>query len=191
MIENLSSKLAIRLLNKIQADDYNIQYEILEYGIECIINMFIPIIIYIAFAVYIKVLPQMLIWLFIFLFYRNLIGGYHANSHTKCIFFSSLYGLAAINSIQLLSCTNLSSKIIILFLLIIIHIFVKPIIHHPEDDSPVYIRKCRIKIYIFIVTSCVLILLFNNTIPSISSAIFTGIISAEILYVIARFKQGK
>ena len=191
MIENLSSKLAIRLLNKIQADDYNIQYEILEYGIECIINMFIPIIIYISFAVYIKVFPQMLIWLFIFLFYRNLIGGYHANSHIECIFFSSLYGLAAINSIQLLSCTNLSFKIIILFLLIIIHIFVKPIIHHREDYSPVYMRKCRIKIYIFIVTSCVLILLFNNTIPSISSAIFTGIISAEILYVIARFKQGK
>ena len=136
MIEKISSKLAINLLNKIHVDDHDTQYEILEYGIECIINMLIPISFYTILAVYIKFLPQMLIWLFFFLFYRNLIGGYHADSHIKCIFFSSLYGLTAIYSIQLLSCINLYLQIITLFLLFIIHILTKPIIHHLDDDTP-------------------------------------------------------
>lgn len=52
MIEKISSKLAINLLNKIHVDDHDTQYEILEYGIECIINILFlyPFILYLLFT---------------------------------------------------------------------------------------------------------------------------------------------
>jgi uncharacterized cofD-like protein len=62
-------------------------------------------------------------------------------------------------------------------------------IYDTSEIVPEYIRKYRIKIFIFFVISCVLILICNSPMTSISTAIFTGLISAEILYVIACFKH--
>lgn len=185
MIETISSKLAIYLLGKIEADDYDTEYEILEYGIECIINMLIPILFYTAFAIYNRFLIEMLVWIFCLLFYRNLIGRYHAHSHIKCIIQSTVFGLVSLYVATLDYIVDMQNTKIILCVLLIIHLFVKPIIHHSEKNNITFIKQRKVLVFLTLFVAGLLISLSGKALPSISNSVFVGIISAEILYLIA------
>ena len=97
MIEKISFYLAKKIYicseanNLCVADEENEDIQVLQYGIECIINMSIPFIVIFGYAWYFKMLMPMIIWMTMFLSLRNYIGGYHANSHFQCILYSIVY----------------------------------------------------------------------------------------------------
>lgn len=185
MIEKISSIIAKYICNNMSANTIESKYEIIEYGIECIINITIPIVFFFCYSLICGSIFEMATWLTIFLIYRNHIGGYHASSHLKCILFSTVYGLLALYVIPWAIYIPFPHKTFFLLLCFTIHIFINPIIHHEENRNPTYLKQCRIKILITLLISCLLIILFNRLMTPISNAIFIGIISAEFLYIIA------
>ena len=98
MIEKISYYLAKKIYMCSEADvtcvvdEKNEDVQVLQYGIECMINMSIPVMVIFVCAWYFKMLIPMLIWCVMFLILRNYIGGYHAKTHFRCILYSSVYG---------------------------------------------------------------------------------------------------
>ena len=83
MIEKISYYLAKKIYMCSEADvtcvvdEKNEDVQVLQYGIECMINMSIPVMVIFVCAWYFKMLIPMLIWCVMFLILRNYIGGYH------------------------------------------------------------------------------------------------------------------
>ena len=123
MIEKISATLAEFICTNLPNENNDSKYEILKYGFECIINTGIPCIIYFIVSIINHMQLETLIWFIVFIFYRNLIGGYHASSHFKCILFSILI---LDNIAHSLSCSIfvgvLSSELLFIFYLLKLHI---------------------------------------------------------------------
>lgn len=81
MIEKISYYLAKKIYMCSEADvtcvvdEKNEDVQVLQYGIECMINMSIPFMVIFVCAWYFKMLIPMLIWCVMFLMLRNYIGG--------------------------------------------------------------------------------------------------------------------
>ena len=129
----------------------------------------------------------MLIWLITFLLLRNYTGGYHATSHFKCIFFSIIYGIISLCSIDILVNLNPLFKFIIWDVIFIIHIIFEPIISCKQNQTTSYKKHTKVKIYTILIIAGLLIVTLSYFHPSIGTAIFTGIISAEILYLVEKY----
>lgn len=188
-------KAALYLAKKIQSNtsDQTSSFEdtdVLRYGIECIINTAIPVIIYFIYSVCNKMCVDMLLWLISFLILRNYIGGFHANSNIKCIVLSSLFGIAALIVMQ--SINTISVIIIIIFycLTSLVIIFCRPIIYDISHSSPQ--KQLRMLTQKSILTVCIelfLCLIFNRLLPHYGNAIFIGSCCALILYVPEKIKR--
>lgn len=189
MIEKFSWFLTYKILNNNrETSGKGADYEVIEYAIECIINTIIPFIFYLIYAIVHKILLSMIIWITTFLLLRNFIGGYHASSHFKCIFFSTIYGLFFLYVMTIPLSIHIRYKVIIFLALLIIHFLFEPIVHHEENKNQCYYKKTNLKIQLTLITFCILIVLFNTIIPSVSTAIFFGTISAELLFLISKPK---
>lgn len=189
MIEKISFLLANKLVqntNESNADTDDLK--ILIYGIECIINTFIPIIFFLVYSLYNHTFFEMLCWFITFISLRNIIGGYHANSHSSCIIFSSIYGLLSLFSLQYISHIVLYIKIVILATFFVIHIIFTPIIHHEEKQSIIYITRTKYYIKIMLLVFATLVTFFHFYMPSISNAIILGMINAEFLFIVEKIK---
>ncbi len=179
MVKSISRYLAGKLSNNKD------QCDILTYGLECIINTFIPVLIYIVYSAFHAMMLPMLCWLGSFLVYRNIIGGYHAKSHFRCILASIILGIISLSAIQFFTNISLLIKIIVIVLLIILRTQSNPIIHRNEHaNDTVYLKKQKKKSIFMLIFFLGIIVLFHLINPSVSSAVFIGIISAEILYMI-------
>ena len=185
MIEKISALFASYLCKKSGTEISKTEHEILQYGLECIINTYTPIIFFVIYACSSKMLLEMITWLLTFLFYRNLIGGYHASTHIRCILLSTLYGLLSIHFIKSISYVAVQYKAMLIAIIFIYHIFMKPLIHHTENIDQRYIKRCKIKILFFLSIAGICISVFYSFIPNIINSIFIGIISAEFLFLIA------
>lgn len=184
MIEKIAASLARFICTNRTSKNDDSKYEILEYGFECIINTGIPCIIYIIVSIIRQLQSETIIWFSVFIFYRNLIGGYHASSHFKCILFSTLYGGAAILLIPFSLNISIIKKIYIMAIITILHFFLKPVIHHEEDMNSYYLQKTQIKIHILLLTLSLSILILDNIARSLSGAMFIGVLSSELLYLL-------
>lgn len=101
MIEKISAILAKWILqNTTTSPSDSDEYELLEYGIECIINTLIPIIFFITYSLSQCMFVEMLCWFITFLYIRNVIGGYHASSHISCIIVSTIYGIISLSFLK-------------------------------------------------------------------------------------------
>lgn len=185
MIEKISTSITHVICNK---SNSNSKFEIIEYGIECIINTLIPVFLLFIYCIINKTLMEMIIWICLFLHYRNLIGGYHASSHIKCILLSTIYCMLSIYAITISTHISIQCKLIIFIFCFIIHSSMNPIIHHEEDRNQVYLKHCKIKIMITLSLALFFMFVFNYISISISNSIFIAIISAEILYLITENK---
>ena len=183
MIEKISATLAEFICTSLPNENNDSKYEILKYGFECIINTGIPCVIYFIVSIINHMQLETLIWFIVFIFYRNLIGGYHASSHFKCILFSSLYGILAILLIPSSLYIPTKCKIYIMLILIILHFFFKPVIHHEEDMNSFYLRTTQIKIHMLLLTLLFSILILDNIAHSLSCSIFVGVLSSELLFI--------
>ncbi|MBE5946391.1 MAG: hypothetical protein E7259_05500 [Lachnospiraceae bacterium] len=183
MIEYIS-----RLLAKLLYDYNNNErasceeIDILQYGIECIINILIPLIIIFIYAFFSHSTIEMFIWLFSFLLLRNFIGGYHASSHIRCIVLSSIVGILSIILISHMSTELFIFKIIIIVLLFIVFLVIGPMI---QDESYKYmqqsLRQKAIGTFVIYIAS-ILLLFFLNL--HYWASLYIGTISACVLYII-------
>lgn len=82
---HLSRLIAKSLYNNTAEKSSSEEIEMLQYGIECIINILIPLIIIFIYAFLSHKTLDMFIWFLSFLLLRNFIGGYHTSSHIRCI----------------------------------------------------------------------------------------------------------
>ena len=186
MIEKISYFLAKKIYMCSEADvtcvvdEKNEDVQVLQYGIECMINMSIPFMVIFVCAWYFKMLIPMLIWCVMFLMLRNYIGGYHAKTHFRCILYSSVYGVIAMYGIIWLAVVPLTVKLIVCGGLLLINIFTGPVIH---DENLKGYKRNYCKIGVVILAGGVVCAVFLNLCNvKLGNAVFMGIISAEFLY---------
>ncbi len=187
MIEKIAEAIAKKLIiSKNNTYDPD-ELDILKYGMECILNLSIPMVFYLIFSLKTHLFFQMLIWLCTFLLFRNSIGGYHANSHIKCIFYSTLYGLIFIKLISLFDNLNIFIELSFLTVVFFTHIYIPPIIDNPQQKM-IYYKK-SVLFLLTILSVLTMLLRFVNV--SFSVSILLGIVSAELLFIIQLFVCAK
>jgi accessory gene regulator B len=188
MIEYISRLLAKSLYDGDKTDKSSCEeIDILQYGIECIINTLIPLIIIFIYAFFSHRTLEMFIWLFSFLLLRNFIGGYHASSHIRCIVFSSSVGILSVLLISHMSTDHFIIKIIIILLLFFTFLLVGPMLQNESyNHMRQTLRKKAICIFIIYIV-CILLLYFLNLHYWIS--LYIGTVSSCILYIIEYFKR--
>ena len=179
MIQRISHYFATRL-SKENGQENTDEIEILQYGIECIINTFIPVLIYIIVSCALGLVLPMTLWLLFFLILRNYIGGYHASSHGACIFCSIIYGICFLLIIKNISHVPLYLELLICSFFMIIHIIKGPIIH--DEDLTCNFKKYKISGFLFLIFEIIVISILNYSNISYHMSIFISIISAELLY---------
>ncbi len=182
MIEYISKLLAKSLYDNKKENSSCEDIEILQYGIECIINTLIPLIIIFLYALFSHRIPDMLIWFFSFLILRNYIGGYHASSHIRCIILSSTLGILSILFISHMSTKYFVMKILIIIFLFIVFLIIGPIL---QNESYNYMQQSlrQKAIYIFIIYIASILLLFFLNLHYWAS-LYIGTSSAYVLYVV-------
>lgn len=187
MIEKISFLLAKKLLQNTDKDCSDTEeLEILKYGIECIINILIPISFFTIYSLLQNILLKMICWLITFLLLRNIIGGYHAGSHCSCIILSILYGILSLFMLQYMSNFKLYIKLTTLAMIFIMHRLSAPIIHREEKQTDKYIQQTRYRTNVMLLLLSALILSLHFYALSISNAIWLGMINAEILFIIKK-----
>lgn len=182
MIEYISRLLAKSLSGDNTAKNSCEEIEVLQYGIECIINMLIPVIIIFIYSFLSHKTLDMFIWLFSFLLLRNYIGGYHASSHFRCIVLSSILGILSIISISHISTAYFVLKMLIVVMLFIVFLIIGPIL---QNESYKYMQQSlRNKaIFTFMIYIAGILLLFFLNLQYWTS-LYVGTISACVLYII-------
>lgn len=182
MIENISRFLAKLLCDDNTEKSSCEEIEVLQYGIECIINILIPLIIIYVYSLISHKTFDMVIWLFSFLLLRNYIGGYHASSHIRCIVFSSIVGILSIIFISHMSTAYFIFKMLIIVLFFIVFLMIGPML---QNESYNYMQKSLRKKAIFtfmIYLAGILLLFFLNL--QYWTSLYIGTISAFVLYII-------
>lgn len=190
MIEKFALTLATKLLqyNMDTKTDKN-EIEIIQYGLECIFNTIIPLTLFVCYAIVKHMIPEFLLWIFIFFYFRNKVGGYHAPSHILCIIFSSIYGLISFFTLPYIMNIPLSIKIITVIFIMAIHLLCKPNIHHMENKNLSYIKRTKLQIFYFLLIILILIIILHYHALSLCNAIYLGILNVEFLYFIEKIKR--
>ncbi|MGN0151909.1 MAG: accessory gene regulator B family protein [Wujia sp.] len=192
MIERMASYFAKLIYSdnkETNAESEENELEVIQYGIECIINLLVPIIIIFFYSILAHRIPDMIIWLISFLTLRNYLGGYHASSHLRCMILSSITGILALLFSSIMTSTYLCAKVISLSICMILFLIHGPIL---QDQTYKTIRNSLyIKgIVIFIVDIIfVFILLYFNC--KLGNALFIGVCTAFILYLLELLKKKK
>lgn len=162
--------------------------EVYSYGLECLFNELIADLFLLLFALLLHKVSEMLIWSISFTVLRVNLGGLHASSHSKCIFFSTLLGIASV-----LICPIFINHLMIVFLFSIFScltaFFIAPVTHknHPlSNQRKKYAHQLSIFISIF---ETILIIILYDFFPIISVAIFSGLISATLLSILGFIKK--
>lgn len=187
MIEKLSRTLSNHIYKNLNKYDNCTDQTIIQYGLECILNMAIPCLFYLTYAAITNSIPETILWLFIFISYRNLIGGYHANSHVKCIIISTIYGILCIHLIDNLDNNYYQIKLATLIVLSIIHIIINPIVQDACANNTAYLRRLKREIFLMLTFYIAIIAIFHDPLPQLANIVFIGVSSAEFLFVLYRF----
>lgn len=182
MIEKISNFLAGKLSANLSTDSSYSDTEVLQYGIECIINITIPLIVIFVYSLFQHSCIEMIIWSFSFLLLRNYLGGYHAPTHISCLIISCIYGIVSISLINVLAKLALKNMVVIGLIFILINFITNLPLHNNEDSSKI---TCFFTSKFFVLFFLLLfIIIFNYISAKFSSAILTGICAAELLYFI-------
>lgn len=129
MIEQLSNFLAHKLINQYDDSSDSPDIEVIQYGIECVINTAVPLVLIFAYSICCDSVFEMITWVVTFLLLRNYLGGYHASSHISCMILSSFYGILSIHIIDTIQNLPLEYMILTGCIYFILNIFAGPIIH--------------------------------------------------------------
>lgn len=190
MIEQLAFFLAKRIFLDTPKKDITIEeneFEIVQYGLECIINIFVPIFIIFVYSIFTKQIPTMIIWMISFLSLRNYLGGYHASSQLSCMFISTVVGILALLILPFMNSTYLATKILSLTICLFFFSIQGPVLQdetYNQTRNSLFIKG----ILLFLVQIILIfITLYNNC--QLGNAIFVGAGTAYILYLIELIKR--
>ena len=189
MIEKLAFVLAKNIYLSVETEDIhknnlkNEEIEVLRYGIECIINMSIPLMFLLVYAWHARMLLSAIIWFATFLALRNYFGGYHASSHLQFILYSCGYEMICLYGILKMMAISLKIKLLICGGMLLFNVWLGPVIYD------IYLERYRQRFYkygIIVLSGEVTLAIFlKNFNQMYENAVFMGIFSAEILYLIA------
>ena len=189
MIEKLAFVLAKNIYLSVETEDIhknnlkNEEIEVLRYGIECIINMSIPLMFLLVYAWHARMLLSAIIWFATFLALRNYIGGYHASSHWQCILHSCGYEMICLYGILKMMAISLKIKLLICGGMLLFNVWLGPVIYD------IYLERYRKRFYkygiIMLSGEVTLAIFLKNFNQMYENAVFMGIFSAEILYLVA------
>lgn len=158
----------------------NEQKEIYSYGFECLANELIADILLFLSALLLHKIPEMFIWCLSFTILRVNLGGLHASSHSRCIFYSTVIGIFCVQICPYFY-KNLPIMVVFSTLVCLIATFIAPVVHpnHPLNSK----RKRsahRFSCFISLAETFLLVVLYFFS-PKISSCIFLGLASSGLL----------
>lgn len=185
MIKSISYYLAKIILRKTNTNTFSSKSddcEILQYGLECIINTVLTSAILLIFAIFTNDISSLFVWLFSFLILRYYIGGYHANSHFACILFSCFIGILSLLLASNLSTSYIFVKIIILLFFLFIYFLIGPILQNDTYNSQ-YTRLRKRGLVVIIFDTLIIFIFLCNKYKS-GNTIFVGTSAAFILYIL-------
>lgn len=156
------------------------QKEIYSYGLECLANELLADILLFLSALFLHKIPEMFIWCISFTILRVNLGGLHASSHGRCIFYSTVIGILSVQ-IYPYFIGSLPVMIIIAVLICVLTFLIAPVIHpnHPINAQRKHSAH-RFSCFISLAETGLLIV-FYFCFPKVSSCIFCGLVSAGIL----------
>lgn len=163
--------------------------EVYSYGAECLLSLFITYCLLLICSFILKRIPEMIIWIISFSLLRNHLGGYHANSHWKCILSTIILGITSMYIKNFWFINNISIFFAILTLVtsLLIVIKIAPVLHpnHPILSKQ---RDKEGKISIVILLLEILIIIITYFIaPNLSNTIITSIFLAITLAIIGYY----
>lgn len=184
MIEKISRIISYRLLIAKDSDEINNDnLEVLQYGLECIINTLIPIIILFIVALYNHMVIDLFLWLATFLITRNYIGGYHAKTHFRCIFISTILGLSALFIIWYHKPFYVIETSLVAITILLIIFKWGPIVH---DSTVCNFTELKTKAIWSIIFVYLITLIFMVAIPNHANSVILGVICSFFMYLIKR-----
>lgn len=170
------------ILNGADAEDRDVYV----YGAECTFNELISNALLIAVALFLNKALLMLSWLIFFTPIRTHLGGFHASSHFKCIFYSLVLGLGCITVYPffverpLVLMFSLLASIVLVFL-------IAPVTHPNHPFSLEKQKKIRKKaIAVILVESAALLILFFFFSKSAASVGVAGVLAADLLGIFGK-----
>ena len=186
MIKKVAQKITSFLVTHGLPSD---KEKIYNYGAECLLNLIITYSILLIISSFLKCTSEMLVWIFSFSLLRNHLGGYHANSHWKCILSTIIICICGIYTKNLWLVNRFTKLFAIIVLLASLFIVIKiaPVLHpnHPLSYNQ---RDKERKISIIIITLEIIICIVTYFILSnISVTILTAITFAVILAIIGYY----
>lgn len=190
MIATISNKISLALLksNAINQDELNVY----AYGIQLLILSVIDWCITFLFMLLIGEIYLSIAYLSVFFILRKHCGGYHAETHIRCILISNTVYIISVLISANAQYENFTTMLFIGEILnfIIIHKF-SPV-EHP--NKPIVIselqRHKRIGRYLNVIISICAIMLSIATISNYACVILMGQLSVSIAIVLQKIKNG-
>lgn len=184
MIEKISRIISYRLLIAKGSDEINNdELEVLQYGLECIINTLIPIIILLIVALYNHMVIDLFLWLATFLITRNYIGGYHAKTHLRCMFISTILGLFALFIIRYHKPFSVIETTLVTITILLFIFKWGPIVH---DSTVCNFTELKTKAIWSIIFVYLITLIFMVAIPNHANSVILGVICSFFMYLVKR-----
>ena len=187
MIHRLSAFCARNII--LLGNLHHVSEPILRYGCELIITSIIGLQILIILSLIIGHPSAWIFFIISFAPHRTFAGGYHADTHTKCFFVTSMMFVLSTITAYGLVWTNYVYLIISLFSMVLIFFFA-PLPAENKPLSPKRFRSNRIKSLIIICANC-LIAVFFTMLKSVSkeaNMYFAGIFFASSSLIMGKIK---
>lgn len=167
--------------------------DVYKYGIEITISSIISLSLAVVIGLLFNILPQTILYYFIFVFLRSLTGGYHAKTYFKCnLIFGIITFLVMVFSKLAYSMQISINVIIFLFLTsIMIFVWMAPVenINKPiKKNKVVYYKITSVVISVIL---CILsVFLYINQHILEASVITMTVFVVSILCVVTIFRKG-
>ena len=181
IIQTIARKIACKLNHITESDNPKAGIEVLQYGIECILNSVITICAILTFGFFTHSIVLCLIWMVSFSLLRSVIGGYHAPNHESCILFSVFF---CIITVMLCKHILVSNLIIILTSIISLLFIIKYVPLYSMQNNILTDDKkktTKYKALSFSLLSSFLSLISKNNFPSISHMLSITLFSVILL----------
>lgn len=115
MINQFAKQLINILTSKTKQSVDSDQLEVYIYGLECLINTAVPVILFTVFSFFTSTVFETWLWIITFSFLRKYTGGYHASSQLSCMASSMCLGM--VNTILIIHYTLHRSAIVICYVI--------------------------------------------------------------------------
>lgn len=164
------------------------QRDVYSYGLESLINELLADILLFLSALLLHKIPEMFIWCLAFTILRVNLGGLHASSHYRCIFYSTVIGILSVEIAPFFT-DSLPIILISSIFACLLTLFIAPVIHanHPvSEERKRYARNLSI-LTSLLETGLIFLLFFIS--PNMASCIFLGLLSATLLGLFGYLKN--